>query len=295
MTLDLRAVREGYKTEYPVYKDLAQRARNLLSAALTERGLKVDVDGRPKEVSSFLRKAIRKHAEKPSEYADPLNAITDKAGIRAVVETRDDAELVRGVVEELFDSFDFEDTASRLEPHELGYLGWHLQARLRDTDLAPSDQHLRGRQFEIQIHTIAQHAWSVVSHPIVYKPLGSQPPPLVASRIFRAVALVSLFDEEVSAVQQILRESPDYFPNQMLTAVDELFVTWVRDQTDDQLSLQVLGIVQHAYRAEELTHFRSTMDEFVREKRADLDVLYGQYEDTSDDYPLLFQPESLAI
>jgi ppGpp synthetase/RelA/SpoT-type nucleotidyltranferase len=253
------------------------------------------VTGRTKDVSSFQRKAIRKQAENPEKYADPLTAMGDKAGVRVVVDSLKRRSEVVGIAERVFDVGPIEDTSTRYRPNELGYLGLHMQARLRDTDLGTDDQALRSLEFELQIHTIAQHAWSTVSHPVTYKPLGAEPPPRLASQVFRLVALVSLFDEEVDRVSKTLMESPEYVPHQMLTVLDQQFAGWLPIPSDDQLSLQVLGVIAGAYSEADLSDFASRMDGFVREHRAELDVIFGEYVSAVDEYPLLFQPEVLAI
>ena len=171
----------------------------------------------------------------------------------------------------------------------------HTEASLRDENLSVSEQHLRGFDFELQIHTLAQHAWSVVSHPIVYKPIGTEPPRDVASRVFRAVALVSLFDDEVQAANEALQNEPGYESNRMLMELDRQFAEWRIGETDDGLSLQVLDIVRTAYSEDEVATFSTVIGSFVGSHRSPLDAVFKEYGPVSEDYPLLFQPESLAI
>ena len=183
MTLDVRAVADGYRAEYETYRSLVEKARSKLASALNEQRVSGSVDGRPKSVASFVRKAIRKQREDPVKYADPLTAISDKAGLRVVVAHLDDAVLAKDIALEIFDALEIENTATRLKPNELGYLGWHIQARFKPGDLTAEELQFDGLEFEVQVHTQAQHAWSEVSHPLVYKPFGAPPEPEIASRI----------------------------------------------------------------------------------------------------------------
>ena len=102
MVFDLAKLRDNYKREYATYMELASKAQKLLEEAVAEATLVAEIEGRAKDVPSLLRKAIRKHAEKPDKYGDPLTAISDKAGIRAVVHSKADAEAVQQIASRPF-------------------------------------------------------------------------------------------------------------------------------------------------------------------------------------------------
>lgn len=298
MSLDLADLRARYRALYSNYVLLTERAKHLLGQALEADHLGPEVahvSGRAKGISNFQRKAIRKHLEDSVRHADPLTAITDKAGVRVVVDHLERRNRVLQIATEVFQLGEVEDTSKRYKANELGYLGLHVQGTIRSADLSPEEQQLRGLEFELQIHTQAQHAWSTVSHPVTYKPFGGDPPVELATKVYRLVALVSMFDEEVDRVNRMLVESPDYLPQRMLSVLDRQFAGWLPSPSDDQLSLQVLGVVAHAYTSDEMKAFDSRIDVLVREHRTTLDTVLGHYQGTDDEYPLLFQPEVLAI
>ena len=130
---------------------------------------------------------------------------------------------------------------------------------------------------------------------MVYKPFGAPPEPEIASRIYRAVALVSLFDEEVATVRSAVKSSPEYLPAQMLEVLDREFVPWMLEPTDDETSLDVLAALLPCYREEEIAGFDALISIYVRENRVRLNAIFSQYQVVADDYVLLFQPEVLAI
>ncbi len=295
MSLDIKALREAYVLQYASYKDLVVRIRELLAGDLHSSRLTAALDGRAKDPASFLQKAIRKHAEKPVEYADPLSAITDKAGVRVIVNHLSDAQEAGSVIQARFEVLDIEDTRDRYKPHELGYLGVHFQVRLRDIDLGSDDLHLRGLECEIQVHTKAQNAWSAVSHPLLYKPAGGEPSQAVATKVMRAVALVSLFDEQVEEARIQTMGDPSYRPAAMLSVLQKEFVPWMERESDEQLSLAVLAVVQGAYTEPELQDFERLLQEFVQSRRGAIDGVFQAYSGQHAENPLLFQPESLAL
>lgn len=295
MTLDLKGLRDGYKQRYPAYRRLVEVARPLLGDATRTLKDRI-VDGRAKPPSNFVRKAIRKHLKDPVDYADPLTRIGDGAGLRVIVSHLDDAERCVGIISELFEVIDEpERTADRYEPHELGYLGIHIQCRLRAQQLPPEETYLGDLEMEIQVQTKAQNAWSTLSHELSYKPPAGAASREVSSKIYRAVALVSLFDEQVSQARAQMVKAPGYQPAVMLEALHREFLDWLEDASDDELSHHVLEAVQHTYRADEIERFPEIVAAFARSHRDRITQALALHRDVADELPLLFQPEVLAI
>lgn len=295
MTFDVAAVRDAYKLQYPAYCKLVDVARPLLEAAIRSRLKDAVVDGRAKEPYKFVQKAIRKFLEDPDEYADPLARIGDGAGLRIIVSNLDDSKRACAIAKEIFDVLDVEDVGERYEPNELGYLGLHLQAKLKADVIDANDTYLLGYQLEIQIHTKAQNAWATVSHPLLYKPPGGQGSKTVSAKVYRAVALVSLFDEQVTEARTAMLTDPRYRPAAMLSIVQRQFLDWLQQPSDDGLSLSVLGIIEQAYGDMSVSQFEHLMEEYVKNNRERLTSVLELYRTAAEEYPLLFQPEVLAI
>jgi ppGpp synthetase/RelA/SpoT-type nucleotidyltranferase len=215
LSLDAAALLAEYRAVYETYKTLGARVAAVIEDAAKATGVaSMVVHHRPKDPAHYVIKALKKQREKPEEYADPLAATPDKAGVRVVVALLDDVALVREAAELRLEVHDVDDKTASLEPDRLGYLGLHLQVSLKDADLG-ADRHLAGLECEIQVHTKAQNAWADVSHPLLYKPTG-EPSRRVQQRIMRAVALVSLFDDEVQAARREVEADPMYQPSTML-------------------------------------------------------------------------------
>jgi len=188
-----------------------------------------------------------------------------------------------------------EHTVDRYEPNELGYLGIHIQARLLPADLPPEEGYLGDLDFEIQIQTRAQNAWSTISHEMTYKPPPGSESKAVSSKIYRAIALVSLFDEQIAEARAAMVTSTGYLPARMLEALQREFLDWLDEPTDDELSLRVLEAAQHTYTEEERAAFPQVVAAFTREHRERITQLLEFHRDAADEYPLLYQPEVLVI
>lgn len=295
MSLDLASIRDGYKTKYPAYRRLVEVTTPMLRTA-TKTLKDSTVEGRAKPPSNFVRKAIRKHLEKPDEYSDPLARISDGAGLRVIVAHLHDSERAVRIVADTFEIVgEPERTADRYEPNELGYLGIHIQARLRTIDLPPEETYLGDLDFEVQIQTRAQSAWSTISHELTYKPPAGAQSKTVSSRIYRAIALVSLFDEQVAEARDAMVASPGYRPALMLEALHREFLDWLNEATDDQLSHRVLEAAQRTYTEEEHAGFSLMIGVYARQHRERISTLLELHRDAADEYPLLYQPEILVI
>lgn len=296
MTLDLVALHSSFLADFARFEKLARRLEEGLTTEVASAGVAAVVTARAKQWPNFITKAIKKHHDDPEKHADPLASVRDRAGARLLVQTLPDARRVAALLPELFVEVEpIEDTRLRLDVDQLGYLGIHFQGQLRPDSLGSSERDLEGLDFEVQIHTYAQHAWSEVSHKLLYKPAGRAPEPTVVRRITRAIALAELFDDEIEGARDAIMSSPDYRPAAMLDVLQRQFLQLAPTEFNADLSLEVLRILEGAYSSEELDRFESLMDEFIAPRRKTLRLIFQEYAGDNEIGPFLFQPEALAI
>lgn len=137
------------------------------------------VGGRVKGLVSFADKTVKK-----AKYLDPVADQTDLTGLRVVVHLPSEVEAVGRIIRQMFhiDEANSLDTLSRLGPDKFGYrsvhyiveilpdkpASAHIPANLQGPNgKAPTG--LVGLKAEIQVRTIAQHAWSDIGHDRLYK------------------------------------------------------------------------------------------------------------------------------
>jgi ppGpp synthetase/RelA/SpoT-type nucleotidyltranferase len=297
MTASASAEFERYRAARPAYEDFAGRAKEIMVRALDDTRTPYQaVSSRAKEPISVFRKLLLKIGLGSEKYAEHgLNALDDRVGVRVVVATREDADRVVEIATRAFivdeDMIDRKSLAA--PPNELRYLGIHVPCVLREAARSGVDGAISSMTFELQVHTLAESGWAVVSHPIVYKPYGSPPSHELASRVYRSVALVSLFDSEVMESLRLQRESADYWAVQMLRTVDRLFEPWRSGPSDDDLSLVVLDVVCATLTANaDIDEYQRSLESFVDEHRGHLDAILQPRMDAN---PLMTQPEILAL
>jgi ppGpp synthetase/RelA/SpoT-type nucleotidyltranferase len=206
---DLRAWVAGQVVEYgrrlPSYRRYAETLDAALRRAVADLAPLALTTARAKSLASFAEKALRKRAEHP----DPVNQFTDLCGGRVICRTRTE---VDAVAEHVVDNFEIDwenssDTSERLRPAEFGYRSVHYIVSFRpDVDYGvevPDDVH--GLKGEVQLRTVAEHAYADFAHDLTYK--GAFPLPLAWQReLAGAAATLEEVDGVFGRIEQGLRE-----------------------------------------------------------------------------------------
>ena len=202
------AVRD-YRDGYADLQRAAAAYLDFVRGILDEAGINyLSVTGRAKSIESFAEKAARSKDGAPL-YAEPLTGITDQIGVRVITYLRSDvaavAELLAAELVLLDDRDMGRETARE---GRFGYASRHLQVALPDDD---PDTDLRsllaGRQAQVQVRTVLQHAWAEYEHAIRYK--GSIPAAHARDldrRFTLTAGLLELADEQFSAIQEQLQQ-----------------------------------------------------------------------------------------
>lgn len=189
----IEAIRDQYVGARAQYETFASALAVLLERLCKNADVDYEsVTSRAKTVDSLVTK-LRTH-----ENYSSLDDVTDKAGIRVI--TRYEAavasvcELINaefGVLESVTHGVD--------APETFGYASRHLlvcfDARRIDLpEYAPYD----GLIAEVQVRSILQHAWALISHSLDYK-TDFDVPLRVRRRLFRVAALLETGDETFNA------------------------------------------------------------------------------------------------
>ncbi len=157
---------QTFNNRRPKYAKLAEwLARFLRSHVLSKYPL-AEVSARPKDQVSFAAKLINK-----DKYKDPLREVTDLVGARIVLHLQTEVDAVCRWIESQFeiDKANSGDKAKDLGADKFGYRSVHYVVEMRRGRPAGIPRSLAGLKAEIQVRTIAQHAWSDIGHDRVYK------------------------------------------------------------------------------------------------------------------------------
>jgi predicted RNase H-like nuclease len=206
---DSGAVVRRYAELHPQLRQAADLFVALVTSVLDDAGINyLSVNGRAKSVSSFAAKAARTLPDGTRAFADPMTEITDQIGVRVITYVDSDVQAVADLLADqvvVHDDRDWgEETAGE---GRFGYASRHLLVGV-DPELEAQNgwELLRGRQAQIQIRTVLQHAWAEFEHDIRYK--GTIPDEHVSDldrRFTLAAGLLELADREFSTIRDRLR------------------------------------------------------------------------------------------
>lgn len=163
---------DKYLREFKAAAQRLERLRGFLVNTLEDRIKTVfplaTITGRAKGLVSFGDKLVKK-----GKYADPMKEMTDLVGIRVILHLPSEVKVAGDIIRETFhiDEANTVDTLKRLGPDKFGYRSVHyiveiIKGKPAGVKISPS---LIGLKAEIQVRTIAQHAWADIGHDRLYK------------------------------------------------------------------------------------------------------------------------------
>lgn len=189
---------------------------------LSDAGVTFDrVTARIKSWPSLKAKAKKRREDGELAYPDPWNDIHDLIGVRVNVFHSTEIPVTLDVLKEAFTVIRSVDKAAETRiAGGFGYGSHHLILRVPDThrELAA----YVGRQFEVQVRTVLQHAWAEFEHDVRYKQ-GSQPLDPQVDRAFTlAAGLIELADQQFDQIAALKEsrggESDDHLDDVDITA-----------------------------------------------------------------------------
>lgn len=286
----ISAAVERFTAEWDKFQGAADKVAGRVRAAADHAGISVAVSARAKDVRSFHKKIFIKG------YGDPWAQVTDKAGVRAVVHKANDVDLLVSRLKCEFgpDLLSVEDKREVRDPAILSYSGVHVQVVAeRESDLREVIE------CEIQVRTAAQDAWSIVSHQVLYKPL-LELPRKVQHSIYRLVALVEMFDEEVQRVMNMLPELPGAEVLDLLEVAEDKFLALAHSPSNREVSVRIIQAIADSFEEPERRDYGAILEAFIDSERYRLQLLYEEYGAHSvvsyvPSYLLFGQAESLIL
>ncbi len=227
--------KEYYGTNFARFSRVKEFAKLLISHLFDESDFsEPKITTRIKDRESALEKFDREYRnslERDAAEYEIKDHIDDIVGVRIACWYEDN---IPEVVEKLRTAFDvkaIKDKTTELEEDHsrFGYKGIHLDVCFHQSRLQfPEYRGIEKFQFEIQVRTIVQNAWSEVDHKLKYK---KEIPDVLKRRVVRMAALFELADQEF----QLIRDETQKLEE--LTASDEIACPKKEEPKIDAFSL----------------------------------------------------------
>jgi ppGpp synthetase/RelA/SpoT-type nucleotidyltranferase len=199
---------------------------------------------RIKEPERCFEKCERKGVDGDYDQllANPF-AVGDLVGVRFVVRTRADVELVIEALEQqtTLDIYGTEDLST--DPTDTGYRAFHANGTI------PSKVHesVVIVPFELQVKTLAQDAWGYYTHDMIYVPTEANTHP----QFTHVRALQRLISDElqvIDSLQQEIEVMADEIAHEVIGDADPAKVSFVTVQDAMREGFEVEMSVSQAYR-----------------------------------------------
>ncbi|GEM_PF-1983222 len=191
-----------YQNNYPTYNEFLKEIKLLLEKILLDNNIAYSqIETRIKPLPSFLDKAYRLISN--NEHFSPR--FNDLLGVRVIAFYLEDVDRIADFIESNFKVHlkNFEYEAQHRAPDQFGYSSKHYKISLRNNFGNIKIEKFKDIIFEVQIRTVAQHAWSIIDHKIRYK-TAEEIPQDIQRQIFQLSALFELADSQFLAIKKKL-------------------------------------------------------------------------------------------
>lgn len=291
MTLTVVQAVQRFREQRELIDQAARATADHIARAAARKNLTCTVTARTKEVDSFEKKIDRKG------YTDPWMQITDKAGIRVIVQHSGLLDPLLEVITGCLEIIGVEDDRRADDAVDrLRYPRLHIQAVMAGGETDPDG---KPYECEIQLRTEAVDLWSRMSHKFLYKP-GVAPPADVSRSLYRLIALVELYDLEVERGAEAMSRNPQLVrSSHLLGLAEQIYQTFTDHPFSRDLSYEVVDVLAGA--VDDESAYGERLTEFAEAFRGRLERFYADYGPGSDHareygrYLLASQPESLII
>ena len=148
----------------PNYEKLAEEVSYILKKCVESENVEYsEITHRTKTLDSFCEKSSRKG------YKDSIKEITDIAGVRIVFLYISDLPKIEDIIEKNFEVVDKIEKLDKEDIERFGYGAMHFLVSLDEKASGARYDELKELVCEIQVRTILQDAWAIVSHHLSYK------------------------------------------------------------------------------------------------------------------------------
>ena len=201
---NLQQLHQRYQEFCTRYPNAAADFLGAIEDVLSDAGLTYDhVTARVKEWRSLRSKSRKRRPDGMLMYPHPWQDIHDLIGVRVTTYHSSEIPLIIEALTEVFEvRRSVDKTAQTRVSGSFGYGSHHLILRVPPARVAPVLQAYAGREFEVQIRTVLQHAWAEFEHDIRYKRRGNtgKLAPEVDRAFTLAAGLIELADQQFDLI-----------------------------------------------------------------------------------------------
>lgn len=187
------------------YEKLVKEVKYVLTEKLRISAVRVaHIFGRAKTSASFKEKIERKR------YENPLKDITDLAGVMVVCYYEADLPIIATIIRSAFQVHEHIDKTGDLGVDKMGYHGAHFVITLGSNYSGARYDGITELSCEVQVRTVLQDTWALISHHLIYKDESSIP-----ERLRRDLNNVASLLEIAQGVFDSIRDKREMYVNEI--------------------------------------------------------------------------------
>lgn len=177
----------------PGFENLCEEVSYVLKTRLNQRAIEnAYVTSRTKTLNSFIKKVSRK------KYQNPLEEITDIAGVRVIFLYQTDRHQIEEIIESEFNVVEKIDKVTDTDPDRFGYGALHYLVSLWKKSSGARYDSIKDLVCEIQVRTVLQDSWALFAHHLSYKQESEVP---------------KKFRRRINSLSAIFEDADDKFDN----------------------------------------------------------------------------------
>jgi ppGpp synthetase/RelA/SpoT-type nucleotidyltranferase len=166
MSENIEELIEKFRQSRELYENLVHEMKYTLTAKLGELSLEIEtISGRVKDEGSLRKKLNRDKYQECKNLSD----IPDLAGVRILCLYDSDFEEISNSISFILDVKSCENKVNDLGIDKMGYRDIQFIVQFGSNYGGPRYDPLKGMNCEIQLRTVLQDAWAILSHHLVYK------------------------------------------------------------------------------------------------------------------------------
>ncbi|MDP8202697.1 MAG: hypothetical protein P9M11_11240 [Candidatus Tenebribacter burtonii] len=291
MSIDIKNITESWEKDKLKFEKLGKLVYPFIKSNITEFEILPEISFRTKELLSIIKKIKRKLKSKTYSYS----SLNDKLGIRIICSFQEEMELIDIFIRKYFIIKRVEYKKEELNFDTLGYISNHYDVSINNSiDQFKKHSKYKTLIFEIQVRTLNQHAWSNAAHALSYKQ-DSMLPDKLNRRIYRLLSLYEIADDEISTVNNILKEDPDNYIYTVLKKLEGKIYKYAKIDFDRDTSINAIRILSGYFSEVEKKSLLKEIDNFIITNQEKIQRIFNENRNRFHEIPFLTQPEIFII
>lgn len=208
-------IRNEYNENKDMYKEFRDCIEKILERLFNKEYHIQPITSRIKTVDSIVNKILR-----PGNSYEKLEDIPDIIGLRIITHFDDDVDRIGEIIKSQFkpSKDNIEDRRRTIDVDRFDYLSLHFLVSVdKDRHGAQNYEDFKGMRAEIQVRSIAQHAWAEISRVLGYNTKYEVPRP-VKRNFARLAGLFEIADAEFIRIRDNIDNYKEQLPTEINTA-----------------------------------------------------------------------------